>query len=359
MATSQKSDLVERKIRENSDATYAYLKDKLLFTYQNAVSTMETIKGAVKALENPENDTADVIGILSKKHAQLVKLTTDMKKLVEPLAAADVMPVYEINPPVEVFYNWNRYIVNHYEQLREAVKHLYNDKPDLEYAVIYYDHFKNKEKARDHRNAHADEFKTEVLTISNNGVSLIGPFKENRERVDYYNKHTEIMKRLMEQMESDHKLGKDLMEKEVKKKKAKNIAEAGPDAPGLAAYAKTGPGSREGTVQELGAKKVLTREDHEKLLAEQREKEQADTPDDAIQVEMFYPQTDAEGNTVLEKTHFYSQAEAPLHMQEGSAFTEQYQPKREEGKRIESALTTKTIVDRHGNKVEVKDLRKK
>lgn len=356
MATGAKSTTVERKIKGNPDATYAYLKDKLLATYQSAIQTMETVKGTLKALQNPDNDLEDKMGILAKKHDQLVKITADMKKIVEPIAAADVLPAVEVEPPAEVLLQYGRYITNHYEQLREAYFNLHNEKPDIEFSVIYYDHFKNKDKARDHRVMHADEFKAEVLTLSNNGISMIGPFKENRERVDFYNKNTEIMRRMMEQMESDHKLGKDLMEKQVKAKKSKNIAEVGPDAPGLSAYAKTGTATMAGTVADTGARKILTKEDQDAMHQAELKRIQDEVPDEAIAVQMFYPETDENGETVLNKTVFHTQAEAPLHMQEGSAFTEKYQPKRDPTQTLSDTLTTRVVTDRHGNKVDIKDL---
>jgi hypothetical protein len=136
-----------------------------------------------------------------------------MKKVAEPLASADTLHAWKVDPPVDVFHQFDRYLTNHYEQIREVVEALYDEKPDFEYAAIVYDSFKTPEAAREYKIAHEGEFRSEVLTLENSGVSLIGPFRENRQRVDFYNKHTEIMKRMMKQLESDHKLGKDLMEK--------------------------------------------------------------------------------------------------------------------------------------------------
>ncbi len=355
MAIAESAPHVERKISENPELTFAYLKDKLLYTYQAANQCVDTIRGVMGSMRNPDSDIDDKMIILSKKHNQLKKLTGDMSKLVGPLAAADTLAAITVEPPIDVFHHYNRYITNHYEQLLEAFEHLHNEKPDLHFSVIYYDHFKSDTKARDHRIMNTDLFRADVMSISNNGISMIGPFKENRQRVDFYNKNTEIMKRMMEQMEVDHRLGKDLMEKQMVDKKKKNIREVGPDAPGLAAYTKTGTGANS-TVQELGAKKALTKEEQDAIFAEQRRAEQDAVPEDAIQVEMFYPETTQDGESELKRTYFYTQAEAPLHMQEGSVYMDRYQPKREPGQTLNSTLSTKVVTDRHGRKMEVKDL---
>lgn len=355
MATGDKAPMVEQRIKDNPDAVFKYLKDNLMYTYQSAIQSMDVIKGALKSLQNSENDIDDKMGILGRKYNQLTKITTDMKKLVDPLAAAEMVSAIKVNPPTEVFFHYNRYMTNHYEQLREVCQNLFNEKPDLEFSVIYYDHFKNQNKARDHRIMHADEFRAEVLSLSNNGISMIGPFRENRERVDFYNKNTEIMKRMMEQMEADNKLGKDLIDKRMKEKKTKNIKEDGPDDPGLASYTKTGHGGG-GTAQDLGAKKGMTKAEQEAAYAAQIKDEQDKLDPEAIQVEVFYPQENADGETEVKRTYFETQAEAPLHLQEGSSFSTHYQPKRDKNMTIRSSISSKIITDKHGNQIEVKEL---
>lgn len=340
---------IEAKLASKPDATFAYMRSQLLATYQAAVETTAVTKAVLGVILDPTTDLADKQGILIKKYKQLASVTADLKKIAEPLAAADTLSAWSVDPPVDVFHQFDRYLTNHYEQLRDVVTALYNEKADFEYAVILHGTFKTAESAKEYRVQHESEFKTDVLTIENSCVTLVGPFKENRERVDFYNKNTEIMKRMMEQLESDHKLGKDLMEKQVKSQKSKNIAEAGPDAAGLANYSKN-----MNIVQELGGRKILSKEDADKLAeaksAADAIKEDYEVPDNAIQVDILFPQSDADGNvTGLGKSKFYTAAEAPLHMQEGSE-TDKYQPKREDGKSLESSYKTKVIVSKTGEK---------
>ena len=348
--TSTKAQQIDDKLQSRPDMTYKYMRSHLLSTYQTITELVSTIKSIISVIRDPNNDTEDQVGILCKKYKILADMSADMKKVVDPILAADTRAVWMIDPPVDVFHQFDRYLTNHYEQLRDVVQKLYDEKADFEYAIILHDAFKTPEAAREYRIQHENEFKTEVFTIESGAVTLLGPFKENRVRVDFYNKNTEIIKRMMDQLEADHKLGKDLMEKKVKTEKKKNINQAGPDNEGLAAYSKV-----MNTVQELGAKKVLSREEAEKLAAARARaadiKEDYEVPDDAIQVNMFYPTTE-DGLTKLAKTKFYTQAEAPLHLQEGSTYVDQYQPIRRDDNGVN--YKTKVITARDGRKLEIK-----
>jgi|TARA_R110002153_G_scaffold273997_3_gene446405 hypothetical protein len=345
--TAGRAPAIEAKLSAKPEAMYSYLRSNMLNSYQLTVQSAAEVKSSLNVLLDTELSPADKHGILLKKYKGIVDIATDMKKIAEPLSTADTLAAWNVETPIDAFHQYDRYVTNHYEQLREVCASVYNEKPDIEFSIAYYKSFETPEDAASHRNQHESDFRAEVLTIENAGITLLGPFKENRGRVEFYNKNTEIMKRMMTQMESDHKLGKDLMEKKVKKAKKRNIEREGPDDPGLAAYSKA-----MNTVQELGAKKVLTREEHEKLKAANTVREDAEIPDDAIQVDMFTPVTNEDGETTLEKNLFYSQAETPLHLQDDSEFGEKYQPARTGS--LKAAYTTKKIVSKTGETKTIK-----
>lgn len=340
--------VIDSKLQAKPNETFNYMKNHIMNTYQATSDATQCVKNILRVILDPNVSRDDQQGILLKKYDTLRSITVDLKKIAEPLAAVGTLSALTHNPPADVFHQFDRYLTNHYEQLREVVQALYDEKPDIEYSAIVYDAFKTSEAAREHRIQHEGEFRTEVLTLENSCVQLIGPFKENRQRVDFYNKNTEVMKRMMEQLESDHKLGADLMNKQVKSQKKKNILEAGPDAPGLAEYSRA-----MNTVAELGAKKVLTKEEADTIAAQKKIaqdiKEDYEVPDDAIQVDMFFPQ-----DGKLAKTKFYTQAEAPTFMQDPSRMNEPYQPRRDDSESMDAAYTTKTIVSRTGEKKEIK-----
>jgi hypothetical protein len=344
---------IDHKLESKPEQTYKYLRSMLLTTYAAAQEATSALNNILGVILNPQINCDDKHGILFKKYKQLLDITADMQKIAKPMAQAGALDTWKIDPPVDVFHQFDRYLTNHYEQLRDVVDSLYNEKSDFEFGVILYDVFKTEEAAREYKIQHESEFRTEIVTIETGAVSLLGPFKENRQRVDFYNKHTEIMKRMMEQVEADHKLGKDLMEKQLRDAKKKNISEAGPDEPGLAEYTKAMR-----VVQELGAAgRILSKEDKDKLAeavaTAKAVKEDYEVPDDGIQVDMFFPEKTDSGVT-LKKTKFYTQAEAPLHLQEGSPFAGKYQPVRAPGESLDDAYTTKVIKGRNGKKMEVR-----
>ncbi len=353
-ATAARAKEVDQKLTARKEQTYSYLRAHLLTTYNAAVETTALLKSILSVIKDPATNIEDKQGILLKKYKQLSNLVLDMKKIADPLASADVLSAWQVDPPVDVFHQFDRYLTNHYEHLREVVQALYNEKSDFEFGVILYNTSKSADAAREYRIQHENEFRSEVTTVESGAVTLLGPFKENRQRMDFYNKNTEIMKRMMEQLDADHKLGKDLMEKQLKNAKKKNILEAGPDAPALANY------TRELKIaQDLsGANRVLSKEEKEKmadaLKTAQEIKEDYEVPDDGIQVDILFPETNTAGQVELKRTKFYTQAEAPLHMQEGSAYTDRYQPVRPPGTPLDAAYQTKVIKGRKGKKLEIR-----
>lgn len=253
--------------------------------------------------------TDDLSGILSKHRSSIEE---EARKLyfLDPVLLEDVKGAYEWIPSTNVFYHWQRYLSNHYEQLREATAILYNEKPDIEFQLQYYGSFDTVEAAREFERKYESNVITSVYTVQNGGWTILGPFKENRGRIDFYNKNTEIIKRMLEQAESDQALGKDLMQKRIRRAKKQNILDAGPDDPGLAKYK-----AAVSTVEALGAKEGLSREEKDQLAQAYRDKEMAEVPDDAIQVDVFGP----DGKGGLQKSHFYTQAEAPEFMEQNIA----------------------------------------
>jgi hypothetical protein len=285
-----------------------------------------------------------MLGLLMKYESKFGEISAQLKPFAEPIAASGTVTAYRAEPPLDVFYHLERYFVNHYENLREATQILYGDKPDIEYAVQFYQAWDGedaKKQAEDYIKKNEQNVIAGIYTIENGGWTLLGPFQENRERVNFYNKDAEIVKRLFEQMEQDHKIGKMLMEKRVKREKQKNIIEEGPDDPGLKNYK-----AALGTLEALGAKKVLTEEEKMEMAKATRVKEMAEVPPDAIQVDVFGPNKDGE----FVRTKFYTEAEAPKFMEE------QIEERKRELLAHGTPLPGKVVTDRHGNQIPVAEL---
>ena len=161
-------------------------------------------------------------------------------------------------PPDDTFFRWERYVNEHYEELRQATDDIYCEKSDLEFTLVPLEIFEGddtdqvREQSKAWCRKYSSEFEADVYTAEFGKHNMLGPWSENRERRDFYNKNSEIIKRIIEQSEEDQKLGQKLMKKRAKKAKQKNIQEMGEDDPSLKNYMQTANTS----LQEGGAQHV-------------------------------------------------------------------------------------------------------
>lgn len=212
-------------------------------------------------------------------------------------------------PPSDVFHRWTYYLESNYEECRHAVNDLYADKPDLEFAINVYDQFDHIEKAKKFVQKHKNEVIADIATLTNSSWCLLGSFKENRNRINFYNDKTAVIEEIFKQHEQDKKLGADLMRKRVKRKKQKNIKESGPEPEEFKQYKKDNPSA----FSSMGAEDVIqennqgTEEDNVVF------KNHEDCPYDAVQVDVF---DFRKGGQLVKKSEFFTQAEAPEPIQQ-------------------------------------------
>lgn len=330
------------KIATIPDATLReYSHNVVMETYQNLIAA-DTAMSQAFGILSANAATADHADLLCSRIAAIRGLRRDAAKYAQPMSADGTRAAVENVPPVDLFHHFERYVTNNFEALREAYQAVFCEKHDIEFSVILYSAHKTEEEAREYRVKHNEEFKADVLTVESGATCLLGPFKGNRDRVDFYNANTEVIKRMAEQMEQDHKLGKDLMDKRIKVQKARNVAECGPDAPGLKEYI-----SALGTLSAAKDKKPaeMTAEERDAVEKAKAAKEDFLVPDNAIQVDVFAPRETADGTTVLEKSRFYTRAEAPLHMQDNSEYKNKYQPVEQELRIVADNIVATADVD--------------
>jgi hypothetical protein len=212
-------------------------------------------------------------------------------------------------PPADVFHRWTYYTDSNYEEVRTAVCDLYADKPDFEFAINPYDRFNNKEDAENFVLKHKNETIADIVTLHNNKWNLLGSFKKNRERVNFYNEKTEVIEEIFKQLEKDTRLGAELMRKRVKRKKKVNINESGPDPEEFKQYKKNNPSSFEN----MGAEDVSRENnggDDEKNTSF---KVHEDCPYDSVQVDVF---DFRQGGKTVKKSEFFTESEAPKNLRE-------------------------------------------
>lgn len=146
-------------------------------------------------------------------------------------------------PPQDTFHRFNYYMEVNMEALREATASLFPDGRMIGYdfAIQLMDSTKGS-----HENVEAwkEKFRTEnqdrvisdIKMVEFGAWTFLGDYSANREQITYFNQHTDLIRRIMERHEEDSKFGKLLMKQRVRKVKAENIKQDGPDAVGLSQY---------------------------------------------------------------------------------------------------------------------------
>lgn len=201
--------------------------------------------------------------------------------------------VREFIPPQDLFHRYDYYLQSNYEAIRDAVNDLYCDKPDLEFAINPYSWSETMEEAEKFKRKHKNEVLTDIHTCTSSKWNILGPFKQNRERINFYNEKTAVLEEILRQTESDARLGAELMKKRIKKKKLQNIKEAGADDPAFVKFRK----ENQGTLESMGAEAVNIGD-----MATD------DCPDDAVEADVL---TFSAGGRNLKTSKVYIEAEAP------------------------------------------------
>lgn len=258
------------------DTSFNTLKKIVLAANTTIGQAEQACRNAAKALIDPTLDRDDAISLVLKNAGVLKKLKDNIGTVAGPLSAAECVDAVKYQPPADVFHHFGRYMANHYEFLNDLCVAYFNEKPDIEFMVTVYSSHDNEKDAQNFCKQHAREFRQQVFTVSSGAPTLLGSFKQNRERLAFYTQDTEVLARMAEQSELDAKLGKDLLEKRTQIKKKQNIRQVGPDAKGLKNYKafETGEGSTNVAAQ--GVKKIISNERMAELEAEAREKANVD-----------------------------------------------------------------------------------
>lgn len=310
-----RSPLDSRKLTADQQTLYDSI-DKYRPTMEllkRRVDLKEKDKDLTEVFEDRETYNACMYLLNNKPHL-LKKLSEDPEKYKNRLTPlTKEKQLAEKLAPDDTFHRWSYYNEVNMEEIRNVVSTLYDEKPTLDLAVQVYDTFTGTEEEVDEQkkkwiSKYNEELSSDVNMIPVGNWVLLANYKKNRDEINFYNRQTEVLRRIMERHEQDKKLGKDLMMKRVKKAKTKNIKEAGKDAEIMKKY----QGQYQNLTQ-LGAKRALSYEEQQDLENIRKNikdlEEVADVPDNAIQVNVF----EHDGKTGdFTKSAIYTESEAPM-----------------------------------------------
>lgn len=183
--------------------------------------------------------------------ASMASNDTESKDTKDAAAAAVTRETTTMIPPAELFHGLSGYVRDNYDALRDVVRDLYSEKPDLEFCIMPWAAHKTAEEAEKYRKQYADQTVATMHTAQMGNWTILADYKENVERSEFYNKETAIFEQMQRQNEADEKMGQDLMRKRVKKEKKKNVLESGPDSEGFTKWR-----SENRELKKLGAKNI-------------------------------------------------------------------------------------------------------
>ena len=139
--------------------------------------------------------------------------------------------VRDLIPPGDFFYRFNVYLDKHYEQLMDATRDLYHEKPDFDASIFPYRHITPKEDPETHemlsiaeqvkrfRHEKARDIHFGINEVKFGNWTMIAPYKQNRDRIEYFGANMAIFDEMFKMKAAERTLAKDMMDKGVERKR--------------------------------------------------------------------------------------------------------------------------------------------
>jgi len=208
--------------------------------------------------------------------------------------------VFNHIPSFDYFAKFNRFMEEHHEILQQCTYDLHGSRPDVDFSLCVYDVHKTKTEADAFKKKNADHVIAGITNIDKNRWVLMGSYLQNRERVDFINDKTAILKSMMDKRKEDEPTMRDILKKKVKNAKKKNIAEAGPDDKEFVDYIK----KNKPDIAKLGGEHITA----DKPEKDEFTEEVGDCPEDLVEVNVFDLR---DGGKSMKVRKIYNPVEAP------------------------------------------------
>lgn len=134
---------------------------------------------------------------------------------------------YQTIPPNDTLWKFNNYFDQHYDSLLEATKNLYDDQSDFDWAAFPHKVFRAGEakspmdQMKDYKNKYQRQIKWPIIGINIGRWSLFGPYKENRDRMQFFGANMGIFDEMFKHREMDARIARELVSHRAKGKRAK------------------------------------------------------------------------------------------------------------------------------------------
>lgn len=296
--TAQASPVVQNmQVSQESLATQYRILNEACQTYEKTINYLQTAQ------------QYQLVETIMAQKTQMETQRDRLGLLVKPVQAADMVDGLSLELCYNVYHNFGRFISANYDTLVEAVKSFYPDRDFLDIGLQLFQTFSTAEEADAFVNEFRARFQSEPIVVKNNGYTLIGPFEQNKAVLKLLGENSQIIDNIMDEKAKERDAIEDMLKHRVATNKEKGIAEAGADAPALAAYRKA-----LGVIGRLKDKPARTDAEEDELKAARAEEKAAlelmPVPESAVQVDAFIVDADEEGRQTVKKAVLYTKEDA-------------------------------------------------
>lgn len=144
-------------------------------------------------------------------------------------------------PPQDTFHRWSYYMEVNQSCIRTITEAIYPERCDLDvafgiWAVLDGSEDEKKRQYEAHCDRYSNRITSSVYRVPLGDWVVVSDHEKNRQNIDIYNRDTMVLKKILDRHAEDKKIGAELMRNRVSTAKAKNVREAGQDAPNLSTY---------------------------------------------------------------------------------------------------------------------------
>lgn len=190
--------LVRRKIKCTKDEYELYIKQRAMYKDSKGFLLKE------RKIDTYKDDFIEEPNMVKFMRMQDITLHDTVRNML---------------PPADLFHRFLYYMDSNYEALMNAVKDIYSEKPDVDWAINPLKVVRNVQEARKYRRKHEGEINWPILSVNTNNWSLFGPYKNNRDRLDFYGSNMSLFEEMFKKNEKDRELGAQIMMKRKRKKR--------------------------------------------------------------------------------------------------------------------------------------------
>jgi len=188
-----------------------------------------------------------------------------------------------------------------YDSLRDLTNDMYEEKPELEFAILPLTTVKDQFEETKFREKYEKRLRVNITSVKLWAWSYLDARQGNRDRTEYTDRKMELINQMVKNSREEEKLYNDMLTKRVSKSRAKNERKHGKVNPEI--YNK-------GTNSQLIEYGVKSVREIDQARDEPLDSVDADCPSNAVEVNVMTLKSDHEtGETVLEAAKFFTEEE--------------------------------------------------